>query len=56
MKELLISLLLVFSLILTIGCSSETSDAPKSTKCGEGKCGTEKKASKCGEGKYGGDK
>ena len=56
MKKLLIGSLLAFSLIAMVGCSSGTSDAPKSAKCGEGKCGGKQKASKCGEGKCGGDK
>ena len=63
MKKLLIGSLLAFSLIAMVGCSSGTSDAPKSTtseksaKCGEGKCGGDKKeAKKCGDGKCGGSK
>ena len=57
MKKLLIGSLLAFSLISMVGCSSGTSDAPKSAKCGEGKCGGDKKeAKKCGEGKCGGSK
>ena len=42
MKKLLISSLLAFSLISMVGCSSGTSDAPKSAKCGDGKCGGSK--------------
>ncbi len=30
---------LAFSLIAMVGCSSGTSDSPKSAKCGDGKCG-----------------
>ncbi len=60
MKNLLFGSLVIMSLIAFTGCTGadSTSDA-KSAKCGEGKCGADKKAEKamkCGEGKCGGDK
>jgi uncharacterized low-complexity protein len=56
MKKLLIGTLLAFSLISMVGCSSGANDAPKSAKCGEGKCGGDAKKMKSDEGKCGGDK
>jgi len=37
-------------------CGAGKCGSDKKTKCGEGKCGGDKKAAKCGEGKCGGDK
>ena len=61
MKTVLFSSLLAFSLLTMVGCSGSDSTAPKaekSMKCGDGKCGGDKKveAKKCGDGKCGGDK
>ena len=71
MKNILFGSLMLMSLIAFTGCSETDSGATegtKSAKCGEGKCGADKKASKCGgdkkdeeakkcgEGKCGGDK
>jgi len=59
MKNILFGSLMLMSLIAFTGCSGTDSGATegtKSAKCGEGKCGADKKASKCGEGKCGGDK
>ncbi|RUM75864.1 MAG: hypothetical protein DSZ11_01435 [Sulfurovum sp.] len=74
MKNILFGSLVALSLIVFAGCNGSNSTTPettKSVKCGEGKCGADKKASKaeskcggdkksatmkCGEGKCGGDK
>ena len=64
MKNILFGSLVALSLIAFAGCNgtdSATPESTKSAKCGEGKCGADKKASKCGndtkaESKCGGDK
>ena len=59
MKKILFGSLVAISLIAFAGCNGTetgTPEASKSAKCGDGKCGGDKKASKCGDGKGGGDK
>lgn len=59
MKNILFGSLLVMSFIALTGCTgadASSTEGTKSAKCGEGKCGGDKKAEKCGEGKCGGDK
>jgi uncharacterized low-complexity protein len=59
-NKLLVGSLLAFALMAFSGCSDSASAGAneKTMKCGEGKCGGDKKdeAMKCGEGKCGKDK
>jgi len=53
MKKILFGSLVALSLVAFIGCNGAGTTSPegaKSAKCGEGKCGTDKKtaAAKCG--------
>lgn len=52
MKKILFGSLVALSLLAFAGCNGTASpEGAKSAKCGEGKCGTDKKTMKCGTDK-----
>lgn len=51
MKKILFASLVALSLVAFVGCNgtgTASVEGAKSAKCGEGKCGTDKKTMKCG--------